>query len=181
MIDAVCWRTSALRLGIRPEDGMDVIVSGRLTTFPSRSKYQIIVDSIELAGRGALLKLLEDRRKALAAEGLFSEERKRKLPFLPEIIGVVTSPSGAVIRDILHRFADRFPRHVLLWPVQVQGQGAAEQVAAAIHGFNALAVGGGGTPARSFDRRPRRRQPRGLVGLQRGDGGAGGGGQRHPA
>lgn len=138
VIDAVCWRTSALRLAVRPEDGMDVIVSGRLTTFPSRSKYQIIADSIELAGRGALLKLLEDRRKALAAEGLFSEERKRRLPFLPETIGVVTSPSGAVIRDILHRFADRFPRRVLLWPVQVQGQGAAEQIAAAIAGFNEL-------------------------------------------
>jgi exodeoxyribonuclease VII large subunit len=142
LIDAVCWRTSALRLGIRPEDGMDVIVSGRLTTFPSRSKYQIIVDTMELAGRGALLKLLEDRRKALAAEGLFSEERKRKLPYLPETIGVVTSPGGAVIRDILHRFADRFPRRVLLWPVQVQGQGAAEQIAAAIVGFNALPAEG---------------------------------------
>lgn len=142
VIDAVCWRTSALRLAIRPEDGMDVIVSGRLTTFPSRSKYQIIVDAVELAGRGALLKLLEDRRKALAAEGLFSEERKRKLPYLPETIGVVTSPTGAVIRDILHRFADRFPRHVLLWPVQVQGQGAAEQIAAAIAGFNQLPQSG---------------------------------------
>ncbi len=138
VIDAVCWRTSAVRLAIRPEDGMDVIVSGRLTTFPSRSKYQIIVETLELAGRGALLKLLEDRRKALAAEGLFSEERKRRLPYLPETIGVVTSPSGAVIRDILHRFADRFPRRVLLWPVQVQGQGAAEQIAAAITGFNQL-------------------------------------------
>lgn len=142
VIDAVCWRTSALRLAIRPADGMDVIVSGRLTTFPSRSKYQIIVDSIELAGQGALLKLLEDRRKALAAEGLFDEERKRRLPYLPDTIGVVTSPSGAVIRDILHRFADRFPRRVLLWPVQVQGQGAAEQVAAAITGFNQLSGGG---------------------------------------
>lgn len=142
VIDAVCWRTSALRLSVRPEDGMDVIVSGRLTTFPSRSKYQIIVETIELAGRGALLKLLEDRRQALAAEGLFSEERKRKLPYLPETIGVVTSPSGAVIRDILHRLADRFPRRVLLWPVQVQGQAAAEQIAAAIRGFNTLPPAG---------------------------------------
>ena len=117
---------------------MDVIVSGRLTTFPSRSKYQIIAETLELAGRGALLTLVEDRRKALAAEGLFSEERKRKLPYLPGTIGVVTSPTGAVIRDILHRFAVRFPRRVLLWPVQVQGQGAAEQIAAAITGFNQL-------------------------------------------
>ncbi len=138
VIDAVCWRTTAQRLPLRPGDGMDMVVCGRLTTFPSRSKYQIIVDSIELAGEGALLKLLDDRRKALAAEGLFSEDRKRKLPFLPDVIGIVTSPTGAVIRDMLHRFADRFPRRVLLWPVQVQGQGASEQIASAIAGFNRL-------------------------------------------
>jgi exodeoxyribonuclease VII large subunit len=142
VLDAVCWRTAALRLAIRPSDGMDVIASGRLTTFPGRSKYQILVETIELAGEGVLLKLLDDRRRMLAAEGLFSEERKRKLPFLPDVVGIVTSPTGAVIRDILHRFADRFPRRVLIWPVQVQGPGAAEQIAAAIAGFNCLRPGG---------------------------------------
>jgi exodeoxyribonuclease VII large subunit len=138
VIDAVCWRGTAQRLQLRPEDGMEVVCTGRLTTYPGRSKYQLVVDAIELAGIGALLKLLEDRRKRLAAEGLFAEERKKKLPFLPRVIGVVTSPSGAVIRDILHRLGDRFPRRVLLWPVAVQGEGAAQQVAAAIHGFNRL-------------------------------------------
>jgi exodeoxyribonuclease VII large subunit len=138
VLDAVCWRTTAIRLGIKPEDGMEVVCTGRLTTFPGRSKYQLIVDTIELAGVGALLKLLEDRRRRLSAEGLFAAERKKKLPFLPEVIGLVTSPSGAVIRDILHRLADRFPRRVLLWPVSVQGEGAAAQVAAAIEGFNRL-------------------------------------------
>jgi exodeoxyribonuclease VII large subunit len=138
VLDAVCWRMTAMRLAIRPEDGMEVVATGRLTTYPGRSKYQLIVDSIELAGRGALLKLLEDRRLRLAAEGLFAAERKRKLPFLPSVIGVVTSPTGAVIRDILHRLADRFPRRVLVWPVAVQGENAAAQVAAAIEGFNRL-------------------------------------------
>jgi exodeoxyribonuclease VII large subunit len=141
VIDAVCWRTTALRLGIKPEDGMEVVCTGRLTTFPGRSKYQLIIDSIELAGVGALLKLLEERRRRLAAEGLFSAERKKKLPFLPEVIGIITSPSGAVIRDILHRLSDRFPRRVVLWPVAVQGEGAAAQVAAAIDGFNRLPEG----------------------------------------
>ncbi|HEY1723407.1 MAG TPA: exodeoxyribonuclease VII large subunit [Magnetospirillaceae bacterium] len=138
VLDAVSWRGTAARLGINPEDGLEVIASGRLTTYPGRSKYQMIVERMELAGQGALLKLLEDRRKKLAAEGLFDAERKKPLPFLPAVIGVVTSPTGAVIRDILHRLADRFPRHVLVWPVAVQGDGAAEQVAAAIDGFNAL-------------------------------------------
>ena len=138
VLDAVCWRTMAMRLGIKPEDGMEVVCIGRLTTFAGRSKYQLIIDTIELAGVGALLKLLEDRRRRLAAEGLFAPERKKKLPFLPDVIGIVTSPSGAVIRDILHRLSDRFPRRVLLWPVAVQGEGAATQVAAAIHGFNRL-------------------------------------------
>jgi exodeoxyribonuclease VII large subunit len=142
VLDAVCWRTTAMRLGIKPEDGMEVVCTGRLTTFPGRSKYQLIIDAIELAGIGALLKLLEDRRRRLAAEGLFAAERKKKLPFLPEVIGIVTSPSGAVIRDMLHRLSDRFPRRVLLWPVAVQGEGAAEQVAAAIRGFNRLPEGG---------------------------------------
>jgi exodeoxyribonuclease VII large subunit len=144
VIDAVCWRATAIRLGIKPEDGMEVVCTGRLTTFPGRSKYQLVIDTIELAGVGALLKMLEDRRRRLAAEGLFAAERKRKLPFLPEVIGIVTSPSGAVIRDILHRLSDRFPRRVLLWPVAVQGEGAAAQVAAAIEGFNRFPQGDGG-------------------------------------
>src|SRR5579885_722670 len=142
VLDAVVWRTTAIRLATIPEDGMEVVCTGRLTTYPGRSKYQLVIDTIELAGVGALLKLLEERRKRLAAEGLFAAERKRRLPFLPEVIGVVTSPSGAVIRDILHRLADRFPRRVLLWPVAVQGDGAAAQIAAAIDGFNRLAPGG---------------------------------------
>ena len=134
MLDAVFWRTTALRLGVKPEDGMEVVCTGRLTTFPGRSKYQLVIDTLELAGSGALLKLLEERRKRLAAEGLFDAERKKRLPFLPEVIGIVTSPTGAVIRDILHRLADRFPRRVLVWPVAVQGEGAAAQIAAAIAG-----------------------------------------------
>ncbi len=138
VLDAVCWRGVAARLGLQPEDGMEVVCTGRVTAYPARSRYQIVVDSVELAGEGALLKLLEDRRRKLAAEGLFDEERKRPLPYLPEVIGVVTSPTGAVIRDILHRLDDRFPRRVLLWPVLVQGDGAAEQIAAAIAGFNRL-------------------------------------------
>lgn len=142
VMDGVCWRGSAGRLGLNPEDGMEVIVQGRLTTYPGRSKYQIVIESMELAGEGALLKLLEDRKRKLAAEGLFDAERKRPIPFLPKVIGVVTSPTGAVIRDILHRLNDRFPRHVLLWPVLVQGDGAAQQVAAAIEGFNRLEDGG---------------------------------------
>ena len=142
VLDAVCWRGQAVKLGLGPEDGMEVIATGRLTTYPGRSKYQMVVERMELAGQGALLKLLEDRRKRLMAEGLFAPERKRPIPFLPGVIGVITSPTGAVIRDILHRLAERFPRHVLLWPVAVQGDGAAAQVAAAIRGFNALAAGG---------------------------------------
>src|ERR1700757_1933771 len=138
VLDAVCWRTTAIRLGIKPEDGMEVVCTGRLTTFSGRSKYQLIIDTVELAGMGALLKLLEDRRRRLAAEGLFATERKNKLPFLPEVIGIITSPSGAVIRDILHRLSDRFPRRVLLWAVAVQGEGGAVQIAAAIEGFNRL-------------------------------------------
>jgi exodeoxyribonuclease VII large subunit len=141
-LDAVCWRQTAIRLPIRPEDGMEVVCTGRLTTYPGRSKYQLVVDSIALAGIGALLRILEERRQRLASEGLFAAERKKKLPYLPEVIGIVTSPSGAVIRDILHRLADRFPRRVLVWPVAVQGEGAAAQIAAAIAGFNRLRAGG---------------------------------------
>src|SRR5713226_6452722 len=142
VLDAVCWRMTAIRLGLKPEDGMEVVCSGRLTTYPGRSKYQLVVDTIELAGKGALLRLLEERRLRLAAEGLFAAERKQLLPFLPAVIGIVTSPTGAVLRDILHRLADRFPRHVLIWPVAVQGEGAASQVAAAIDGFNRIVAGG---------------------------------------
>ncbi|HVA12185.1 MAG TPA: exodeoxyribonuclease VII large subunit [Stellaceae bacterium] len=142
VLDAVIWRPTAQRLALKPEDGMEVICAGKLTTYPGRSKYQLVIESVELAGVGALLKLLEDRKKKLEAEGLFAESRKKKLPFLPHIIGVVTSPTGAVIRDILHRLEDRFPRHVVVWPVAVQGEGAAQQIAAAIEGFNALVPGG---------------------------------------
>jgi exodeoxyribonuclease VII large subunit len=141
-LDAVCWRSTAIRLGFKPEDGLEVVATGRITTYPSRSRYQLIVDRLAPAGLGALMALLEERRKQLAAEGLFDAARKRPLPFLPEVIGIVTSPSGAVIRDILHRLAERFPRRVLLWPVAVQGELAAAQVAAAIEGFNALPEAG---------------------------------------
>ncbi len=141
-IDAVLWRGQAARLQFAPEDGAEVIATGKLTTYPGRSKYQLVVDRLELAGEGALMALLDKRRRALAAEGLFAEERKRRLPFLPNTIGIVTSPTGAVIRDILHRLADRCPTHVLLWPVPVQGEAAAVQVAAAIRGFGALEDGG---------------------------------------
>ena len=138
VLDAVAWKTTLPRLGLKIEEGMEVIATGKITTYAGSSRYQIIIDRLELAGEGALLKLLEDRRKKLAAEGLFDLDRKRELPFLPEVIGVVTSPSGAVIRDILHRLADRFPRRVLVWPVAVQGERAAGEVAAAIAGFNKL-------------------------------------------
>lgn len=138
VIDAVCWKGTMAKLGIKPEEGLEVICTGRISTFPQRSNYQLIIESMELAGEGALLKMLEDRRKKLLAEGLFAPERKRPIPFLPNVIGVVTSPTGAVIRDILHRLSDRFPRHVLLWPVLVQGESAAAQVAAAINGFQTI-------------------------------------------
>ena len=137
-IDGVIWKGVFGRMRVKPEDGMEVVVTGKLTTYPNRSSYQIVVDTLEPAGLGALMALLEERKRKLAAEGLFDDARKQLLPFLPRTIGVVTSPTGAVIRDILHRLADRFPRHVIVWPVKVQGEGSAEQVAAAIRGFNAL-------------------------------------------
>src|SRR3977135_1385243 len=142
VLDGVAWKGTIPRLGLKIEEGMEVIATGHLTPYAGSSRYQIIVDRLELAGEGALLKLLEDRRKRLQAEGLFDLARKRPLPFLPEVVGVVPSPSGAVIRDILHRLADRFPRHVLVWPVAVQGEGAVVQIAAAIEGFNRLAPTG---------------------------------------
>jgi exodeoxyribonuclease VII large subunit len=138
LIDGVMWRGNAGSLGFLPEDGIEVVASGKLTTYPGRSKYQVVIETMEIAGEGALLALLEKTRQRLAAEGLFAAERKRPLPFLPGVIGVVTSPTGAVIRDILHRLADRFPSRVLVWPVLVQGQGSAEQVAAAVRGFAAI-------------------------------------------
>ncbi len=142
VLDAVCWRGTANRLTQQPEDGLEIVCTGKISAYAGRSKYQIIVEDVELAGEGALLRLLEERRKKLAAEGLFDADHKRPLPFLPNVIGVVTSPTGAVIRDILHRLEDRFPRHVLLWPVLVQGEGAATQISAAIAGFNAIGPDG---------------------------------------
>ncbi len=142
VLSGVIWKGVASRLKVQPEQGLEVIVTGKITTFPGQSKYQVVIDAMEPAGAGALMALLEERRKKLAGEGLFDEERKRALPYLPEVIGVVTSPSGAVIRDILHRLADRFPRHVLVWPVRVQGETSGAEVAAGIRGFNALEPGG---------------------------------------
>jgi exodeoxyribonuclease VII large subunit len=138
VLNAIIWKQQARAIRIRPEPGMDVVCTGRVTTYPGSSRYQLIVEQMELAGQGALMALLEERRKRLLAEGLFDTARKRKLPFLPAVIGVVTSPTGAVIRDIMHRLNDRFPRRVLLWPVAVQGEKAAPEIAAAITGFNAL-------------------------------------------
>ena len=142
VLAAVMWKGTAQKLTMQPEQGLEVIVTGKLTTFAGQSRYQMVVDAMEPAGEGALMALLEARKKQLAAEGLFAAERKQPLPYLPETIGVVTSPSGAVIRDILHRLEDRFPRHVLVWPVRVQGETCAEEVARAIAGFNALPAGG---------------------------------------
>jgi exodeoxyribonuclease VII large subunit len=141
-IDAVIWKGQAGSLAFRPEDGAEVIATGKLTTYAGRSKYQIVVARMELAGAGALMALLDQRRRVLAAEGLFDEDKKRRLPFLPRVIGVVTSPTGAVIRDILHRLEDRCPTRVIVWPVPVQGEGAAAKVAAAIRGFGAIPPGG---------------------------------------
>ena len=142
VIAAISWKGQLAKMQVRPEEGMEVIATGRMTTFPGQSKYQLIVEDVSPAGAGALMAMLEKRRVALAGEGLFDEGRKQALPYLPGVIGVVTSPSGAVIRDILHRLRDRFPRHVLIWPVAVQGKSCAPDVAAAIAGFNAIAPGG---------------------------------------
>jgi exodeoxyribonuclease VII large subunit len=142
VIDGVMWKGGAQRLAFAPQDGVEVIVTGRLTIYPGRSKYQIVIERMELAGEGALMALLEKLKRQLGAEGLFDAARKVPLPFLPKVIGVVTSPTGAVIRDILHRLEDRCPTHVLLWPVLVQGETAAAQVAAAVRGFDAMAPGG---------------------------------------
>src|ERR1700758_1368218 len=141
-VAGVIWRSTATRIKLKLEAGLEVVVTGRVTTYPGRSQYQIIVETLEPAGLGALMALLEERRGRLTAEGLFDEARKQLLPYLPAVIGVITSPTGAVIRDILHRLADRFPRHVLVWPVRVQGDGSAGDVAAAVAGFNALSERG---------------------------------------
>ena len=143
VINSIIWKGVMSRLPVAPEEGMEVICEGKLSTYPGRSNYQLIIDTLEPAGQGALMALFEKRKKMLAAEGLFAAERKRDLPFLPKTIGVVTSPTGSVIRDILHRIEDRFPSHVLVWPVLVQGDRAAEQITAAIKGFNAIDEGYG--------------------------------------
>ena len=142
-IEAVIWRSTLQRLKVKPEEGMEVIVQGRITTYPGSSRYQIVIEALEPAGLGALMALLEERKKRLAAEGLFEEARKERLPFLPRVVGIITSPTGAVIRDMLHGFNERFPIHVVVWPVRVQGEGCADEVAAAIRGFNAIGPGAG--------------------------------------
>jgi exodeoxyribonuclease VII large subunit len=142
VLNAVIWRGTAQRLKVKPQAGLEVVCTGKISTYAGSSRYQIVVEQVELAGLGALMAMLEERRKKLAAEGLFDAAHKKTLPFLPEVIGVITSPTGAVIRDIMHRLQARFPRHVLLWPVAVQGERAAGEVAAAIRGFNALKLGG---------------------------------------
>jgi exodeoxyribonuclease VII large subunit len=142
VINSIAWKGTASKFRFKPEEGLEVVIEGRMSTYPGRSQYQLIVESMEPAGAGALMALLDERKKKLAAEGLFDPDRKKKLPFLPRTIAVVTSPTGAVIRDILHRLRDRFPRHVLLWPVLVQGEKAASQIAEAIEGFNALPADG---------------------------------------
>lgn len=141
-IDAVIWRGVFSKLRFKPEEGLEVIATGKVTSYPGSSKYQIVIEALEPAGVGALMALLEERKRKLGAEGLFADERKKPLPFLPRVVGIVTSPTGAVIRDMLHGFAERYPAHVIVWPVRVQGETSAKEVAAAIRGFNALTPGG---------------------------------------
>ena len=138
VLSAVCWRGVASALPVKIEDGLEVVATGKITTFAGRSSYQLVIEQLEIAGTGALLKLLEERKQQFLKEGLFDAAHKQKIPFLPKVIGVVTSPSGAVIRDIIHRVRDRFPTGIIVWPTPVQGEGAAEKIAAAINGFNAL-------------------------------------------
>ena len=180
-LDAVIWRSALQRMRVKPEEGLEVVATGKLTTFPGKSRYQIVIEALELAGVGALMALLEARRRKLAEEGLFDSARKRKVPFLPKVVGVVTSPTGAVIRDILHRLADRFPVRVVVWPVRVQGETSAAEVAAAIDGFNALTRGRRAAAAGRPDRRARRRLARGSHELQRRERGARRRSQRDPA
>ncbi len=142
ILSAVCWKGVAMSLAVKPEDGLEVVATGRITTFAGKSSYQLVIEKLEVAGTGALLKLLEERKQKFASEGLFDPAHKKPLPFLPTIIGVVTSPTGAVIRDIIHRVTDRFPCRIIVWPTLVQGEGAAEQIAAAVEGFNRLSPNG---------------------------------------
>lgn len=137
-LSAVCWKGVASAMAVKPEDGLEVIVTGKITTFAGKSSYQLVIEQMEVAGAGALLKLLEERKQKFAAEGLFDIAHKKTIPYLPKVIGVVTSPTGAVIRDIIHRVSDRFPTNIIVWPTLVQGEGAAEMIAAAINGFNLL-------------------------------------------
>ena len=141
-LSAVCWKGVAAGLKVKPEDGLEVVAAGRITTFAGKSSYQLVIEQMEVAGAGALLKLLEERKQKFAAEGLFDPAHKKPIPFLPRVIGVVTSPAGAVIRDIIHRVTDRFPVRIIVWPTLVQGEGAAEQIAAAVNGFNRLPADG---------------------------------------
>ncbi|MFA6140738.1 MAG: exodeoxyribonuclease VII large subunit, partial [Hyphomicrobium sp.] len=141
-IEAVIWKMTYGRLKVKPEEGMEVIAQGRVTSYPGSSKYQIVIESLEPAGLGALMALLEERKRKFTAEGLFAEERKKPRPYLPQLVGLITSPTGAVIRDMLHGFMERFPTRVVVWPVRVQGETCAAEVAAAIAGFNAMQPGG---------------------------------------
>ena len=138
VLSAVCWKGVANSLGIKIEDGLEVIATGKITTFAGKSSYQMVIERLEIAGTGALLKLLEERKQQFFKEGLFDVSHKKKIPYLPDVIGVVTSASGAVIRDIIHRVSDRFPTRIIVWPTPVQGEGAADKIAAAIKGFNNL-------------------------------------------
>ena len=142
VLSAVVWKGVAAKFTFKPEDGLEVIATGKITTFAGKSSYQLVIEQMEIAGTGALLKLLEERKQKFAAEGLFDQAHKKQIPFLPDVIGVVTSASGAVIRDIIHRVRDRFPSRIIVWPTPVQGEGAADKIAAAIKGFNNLAKGG---------------------------------------
>ncbi len=146
VLSAVCWRGIAQNLSLKIEDGVEVVATGKITTFNGRSSYQLIIESLEIAGQGALLKLLEERKQKFLAEGLFASEHKQKIPYLPQVIGVVTSPTGAVIRDIIHRIRDRFPVRIIVWPTPVQGEGAADKIAAAIKGFNDIPLGNANRP-----------------------------------
>ena len=166
------WKGGAARLPFAPEDGLEVIATGKLTTYAGRSNYQIVVESLEVAGEGAMMLLFEKLKARLAAEGLFATQRKIPIPTLPRVIGVVTSPTGAVIRDILHRLADRFPSHVIVWPVLVQGDGAAAQIARAINGFSTLPADGPVPRPDLVIVARGRRVDRGFMGVQRRDGGA---------
>ena len=146
ILSAVCWRGVANSLNVKIEDGLEVVATGRITTFNGRSSYQLVIESLEIAGTGALLKLLEERKQQFLKEGLFDAAHKKKIPYLPQTIGVITSPTGAVIRDIIHRIRDRFPSRIIVWPTLVQGEGAAEKIAAAIKGFNDLPLGSPNRP-----------------------------------